>query len=122
MFITIDKNGFVDSWSWAKNNPDMIEIDNALIPKDWNQNAFYYRYCGGALHYDTEGKAAHDLEEKILRLKEDRELKCFSIINRGQLWYSTLTKKQLKELQDWYIAWLDAPQTLKEPIKPDWLK
>ena len=27
MFITVDKNGYVNSWSWAKNSPDMIEID-----------------------------------------------------------------------------------------------
>ena len=122
MFITIDKNGYVNSWSWAKNSPDMIEIDNAMIPEGWNDNAFDYKYVRGQLRYDVEGKAARDLEEKILRLKKDRELKCFPIINRGQLWYNTLTKRQLQELDKWYTEWLDAPQTLVEPQTPEWLK
>lgn len=122
MYITVDKNNFVDSWAWAKNSPNMIEINNALIPKDWNQNAFQYKYCDGKLQYDYEGKAARDLEEKILRLRKDRALKCFSIINRGYLWYKTLSNKQMKELENWYAAWLDAPQTLIEPKKPEWLK
>ncbi len=122
MFITVDKNGYVNSWSWAKNNSDMIEIDDAKIPEGWNDNAFDYRYVRGQLRYDVEGKAARDLEEKILRLKQDRELKCFPIINRGQLWYNTLTKRQLQELDKWYTEWLDAPQTLVEPQTPEWLK
>jgi hypothetical protein len=28
----------------------------------------------------------------------------------------------LVELQIWYQAWLDAPQTLIEPEKPIWIK
>lgn len=47
MFITVDKNGYVSSWSWAKNDPDMIEIDDAIIPESWNDNAFDYKYVRG---------------------------------------------------------------------------
>lgn len=55
----------------------------------------------------------------IIRLQ--REGECFSIVNRGKLWYDNLTKAQLDELQAWYQNWLDAPATRKIPQKPKWL-
>ena len=41
-----------------------------------------------------------------------RERDCFPIINRGQLWYQTLTEDQLIELNKWYKDWLDVTKTL----------
>lgn len=122
MFITLDNSKHVDSWSFGKNNDTMIEIDNSLMPTDWNQNAFYYKYEDGKLIFDANYKEQLDGSAKILRLRKDRELKCFPIINRGYLWYKTLSNKQIKELENWYAAWLDAPQTLTEPHTPEWLK
>lgn len=46
---------------------------------------------------------------------------CFDIINRGQLWYNTLSNEQKDELKTWYQGWLDAPNKLKEPKQPNWL-
>ena len=66
-------------------------------------------------------------EEEILqRLRNQREVECFSIINRGALWYNTLTEEQLVELQDWYHDWLTLPNrygtdAFEMPIKPKWL-
>lgn len=60
-----------------------------------------------------------DREKKSIR--EARENQCFPIINRGELWYETLTAEQRQELAVWYQAWLDAPQTLKMPNTPSWL-
>lgn len=60
-------------------------------------------------------------ERKLEKLRAKRETECFSIINRGQLWYLTLTEQQLKELQIWYNKWLDVTKTLVEPTKPEWL-
>lgn len=69
--------------------------------------------------------------QKLDRLRELREWECFSIINRGVLWYNTLTTEQQQELNTWYQAWLDVPQVYQEtkptdietiiPIKPSWL-
>lgn len=50
-----------------------------------------------------------------------RAEECFPIINRGKLWYDTLTPIQLGELKAWYHAWLDAPETLVYPKRPAWL-
>lgn len=62
-------------------------------------------------------------EEEILdQLRYQREEECFLIINRGQLWYDTLTEEQLADLQAWYKAWLDVTETKTIPEKPTWLK
>ena len=63
----------------------------------------------------------YENEIELLRLRNKRERVCFRVINRGQPWYNTLTTEQLVEIQSWYQAWLDAPQTLVEPEKPIWL-
>ena len=55
-------------------------------------------------------------------LRRLREIHCFSVINRGQLWYDTLTETQKQELKVWYQAWLDVTETKVIPEKPSWLK
>lgn len=59
--------------------------------------------------------------EEILALRARRETECFSIINRGKLWYDHLTYEQRAELTDWYFEWLDVTDTKVIPIKPSWL-
>ena len=59
---------------------------------------------------------------RLLDLRLQRENECFPIINRGQLWYDTLTEKQQLELKKWYQLWLDVTQTEQIPEKPSWLK
>lgn len=56
-----------------------------------------------------------------MRLRELRESECFTIVNRGQLWYASLTAVQMQELTNWYQAWLDVTDTLTVPPKPEWL-
>ena len=58
---------------------------------------------------------------KLYDLRRRRETECFPIVNRGQLWYDTLTEEQKAELKEWYIAWLDVTDTLVVPNKPNWI-
>lgn len=60
------------------------------------------------------------LTTNVIRTRRIRE--CFPIINRGQLWYNTLSEAQVLELQTWYQAWLDATDTLVIPEKPSWIE
>lgn len=57
----------------------------------------------------------------INQLRVMREHECFTIINRGTLWYNELTQTQLIELKNWYKAWLDVTITKIIPEKPTWL-
>lgn len=54
-------------------------------------------------------------------LRKQREIECFDIVNRGMVWYDTLTSKQKQELAEWYRAWLDVTETRVIPTKPSWL-
>ena len=58
----------------------------------------------------------------LARFRELREVECFSIVNRGALWYNTLSEEQIIELNNWYLAWLDVTETKIIPQKPEWLK
>lgn len=123
MFISIDKNGYINSWSWGDDHSDIrFEISNDLIPADWNLNAFNYYWNGKKLIFDADRKNKIAQEEKLLGLRQKREQECFSIINRGQFWYDTLTRNQKQELKYWYEAWLDVTNTMEIPTKPEWLK
>jgi len=62
-------------------------------------------------------------EEQVLEdLRAKREIECFSVVNRGALWYNRLTEEQITELQEWYQEWLDVTETKIIPEKPYWLK
>ncbi len=61
-------------------------------------------------------------EQRKANIRANREEKCFPIINRGKLWYDTLTEAQHNELAVWYRAWLDATDTMVEPDDLDWVK
>lgn len=83
----------------------------------------------GKLYSETELQSDDYLTRKntfdnsiaLIELRNQREEECFSVINRGALWYDRLTEEQKKELSAWYQAWLDAPQTNVVPTKPAWL-
>lgn len=65
-----------------------------------------------------EFKASSELNE----LRHRREEECFSVVNRGALWYDRLTEAQKTELDGWYEAWLDVTETKNVPQQPGWLK
>ena len=55
-------------------------------------------------------------------LRRQREIECFDIVNRGMVWYDTLTAEQKQELAEWYRAWLDVTETRQIPQRPTWIK
>ena len=60
-------------------------------------------------------------EEQKEDLRKRRETECFSVINRGQLWYEGVSLVQLLELRSWYKSWLNVTETMVVPDKPSWL-
>ena len=55
-------------------------------------------------------------------MRNIRRLCVFTIINRGALWYETLTEDQVSDLKSWYLAWLEYPSTGVIPPTPVWLE
>ena len=65
---------------------------------------------------------AVELEERLKQqLRTRRASECFTIVNRGKLWYDKLTIAQQTELSAWYEAWLDVTETKTIPDMPDWV-
>ena len=60
-------------------------------------------------------------KESLDVLRKKREEICFPIINRGKLWYDSLSSEQYQELKDWYKKQLNVTETNIIPETPKWL-
>lgn len=120
MEITIDEKGYVTGWNLVGGGDGI----SCQAPADFDHfMAFYrgYRYAEGKLTQDPEAVAALQLLFRQEEIRRQREDQCFPYINRGNLWYQRLSQEQLEQLEAWYGAWLDAPQTLEMPGRLSWL-
>lgn len=59
--------------------------------------------------------------ETIENLRTQRQIDCFSIIDRSCFWYEQLNEQQKNELKQWYQSWLNVTVTKTIPNKPSWL-
>ena len=102
MQIILNDQGYIESYALIGGLVDGIEIEapDELL-EDFKQHPEAYK-----------------LEDGVLVLDADK-LKAY--INRGELWYSLLTDEQKAELANWYLSWLDAPETRTIPAPPVWL-
>lgn len=130
MKIKLDSDGYVSEWALHSDDekiiclPDGIEVDD--IPDD-EVEQFYEE---SRAYYLSDGKLVKDLdrmdeivaEREKQALRNRRAIECFSIVNRGEAWYDTLTAGQREELRSWYLDWLDVTETLSAPTAPDWIK
>lgn len=86
-------------------------------------------YACDAFHYvgqDPVTGLPVQLENHRIKADKDfwrrrRAQLCFSVVNRGQVWYDTLSDIQKAELRAWYLDWLNVTETLREPTPPSWL-
>lgn len=121
MKIAIDENNYVIGYLVVgEGSSDMIEVE---MPKDFTfENYQAFKYQNGGLIFD-EGKLKKlDGERALNELREQRQIECFPIINRGELWYNSLTSAQITELSEWYNAWLNVTETKVIPTKLMWIK
>lgn len=117
----IFENGYVVSYAIIGNIEDGIEIENPADLSHFEEHYQAYRKEGNVLVFDEEKDSAIEREYISDELRERRETECFAIIDRSKFWYDSLTEAQTEELREWYEAWLNVTDTLKEPKKPDWL-
>lgn len=96
---------------------DMIEVEDDVIVEIGKTKKFDIEK-NTVVDYDN----SKELEEKELALlRKRRETECFSVINRGKLWYNKLTIEQEYELADWYDAWLNVTETKEVPQRPSFV-
>lgn len=120
MKVQVDANGYLLNFALCgESSVCNIEVDE---PENFDLSRWQaYRLADGALTLDANRLTALQLAEKIATIRARREKECYSVINRGQLWYEGISLPRLAELRKWYKAWRDAPATLIVPERPDWL-
>ena len=121
MQVICDDRGFVQSFAFVGNLVNGIEVADPETLDLFTQQHFAYRIEDGKLVYDTAEYETHKTEEQKEEYRRRRETECFSVINRGQLWYEGVSLSQLLELRSWYKAWLNVTETMVVPEKPTWL-
>ena len=103
MLITL-KDGYVYSFALVGEVDGGITVDE---PEDINHflsNSESYKLIDDKLIFDEEKDKQLSEERELEELRRRREKECFSVINRGQAWYNSLTPEQAQELQSWYYA------------------
>ena len=120
MVITI-KDGYVDSYATTGTIVDGVEVDQPEDLEYFENHSGAYKLVDGKLVYDKDRDTIIQEENTKNDLRDLRNKECFSVINRGKLWYDSLTPYQISELNEWYNAWLRVTETLKVPEKPEFL-
>lgn len=90
------------------------------IVQSFDGQKLYFKHQTEVKEY-KEQENAYKRQKHLEILRKQREKVCFDVINRGQIWYATLTDQQIMELNGWYKEWLDVTVTLVEPTAPSWL-
>ena len=102
-------------------NENCLEMEQEVyrIVNGYNGALFFEEYT----QTDEYKSKAEEfkLRSELNALRHRRERECFSVINRGALWYERLTEEKKVELGQWYDAWLDITETKIVPEKPIWL-
>lgn len=120
VFIRPNEEGYIHEFSLSDiGNASEAEIENF---DDFDIHYKSYKLVNGVITKDLDQLEVNRLEEQRQRIREQRDIECFPIINRGGLWYELLISQEKTELMEWYQAWLEATETLEIPMKPNWLK
>lgn len=121
MKVLLNEQGYVESYALEGDLLDAVETEKPDDLSHFEKHFTSYRMRDGTLVFDEGKDAQAQSEAAKAEYRRRRELECFPIINRGQLWYDTLSEGQLSELKNWYQAWLDGTNTQTIPEKPEWL-
>lgn len=119
--VKIDENGFVLEMSLG-GNIGGIDVELPQNVADYIENFRAYQLIDGKLLKNEEYAIALIEEQEKKQLRRLRESECFKIVNRGILWYNTLTEEQKQELDAWYHQWLDVTETLVIPENLEWVE
>ena len=119
--VVLDENNYITEFctgGFLQNETLHIET---IIPDNFIQYYQAYQIINDTLIFDDTKINNINHEIELNELRGRREIECFSITDRGELWYSHLTQEQLTELNSWYEAWLNVTETKIIPEKPSWL-
>lgn len=122
-YVHINEKNYITGWSedfFVEENRIAVEVDEEIY-EDFELYFDGYRALNGKAIKDETAYEESVKERQRAIIRYTRETDVFPIINRGGIWYDTLTEQEKSDLMEWYQAWLDATETLIIPEKPAWL-
>lgn len=123
MNVQLDENGYIKNFVICGESPNCtLEVDYPSQFMERMEFAQAWKYDGEKLVFDETRANELKLERQKDEIRWQRQNQCFPIINRGQLWYSRFSNSELEMLKEWYQEWLDAPETMVVPERPEWLE
>ena len=122
MKALLDEKGFIINYAIVGDLVDGIELPDPEDIAHFEEHFAAYQVRDGAAAFDSAQNEALQTEAQKNEFRLRREMECFSIVNRGQLWYEGVSIAQLLELRQWYKAWLNVTETMVVPEKPAWLE
>ena len=122
MKVLLNEQGFITSFALIGNIVDGIDLPDPEDVSHFEEHFAAYKVLDGTAAFDSEQNETLLSEAQKNEFRLRREKECFSIINRGQLWYEGVSITQLLELRQWYKAWLNVTETMVVPEKPAWLE
>ena len=122
MKALLDDKGFIIRYALVGNLVDGIDLPDPEDITHFEEHFAAYQVRDGTAAFDSEHDEALQTEAKKAEFRLRRETECFSVINRGQLWYEGVSITQLLELRQWYKAWLNVTETMVVPERPAWLE
>lgn len=121
MQILVNEKGYITSYALIGNLVDGIEVADPHDEEWFAEHFEEFRYENGELVRDEDRGKELAKNALVEELRTRRYKECFSVINRGEMWYSMLTDEQKAELKVWYKAWLDVTETLEPPEPLAWV-
>ena len=121
MQVLVDENGYVISYALEGELLGSIQVESSEDMELFESNYSSYKLVDNTLVFDADRAQTVREEEQQQYIRFLRNKICFPIVNRGNVWYRTLTEEQSEELFQWYQAWLSAPTTLVIPETPSWI-
>lgn len=122
MKVLLDEKGYVTSFAIEGELVDGLELPDPENIDHFTEHFSSYMVLDGNAQFDEAQAATLAEESEKDALRQRRQTECFSFVNRGQLWYATLSIAQIAELTAWYTAWLKVTETKVVPERPAWLE
>ena len=122
MQVTTDESGYISGYATEGELTGGTQMSEPEDLSHFISHWQSYRIQDDTLVFDEARDTTLNEESEKENLRLLRQTECFSVVDRGKLWYSTLTKEQLSELTSWYNSWLNVTETKSVPEKPEWLR
>ena len=98
MKVLLNEQGYIESYALEGALLDAVEVSAPSDLAHFEAHFTAYRVRDGTLSLDGEQAALEQSEAAKAEYRKRREVECFPVINRGQLWYDTLSAAQLADL------------------------